>query len=360
MSLETPGRRRREPLRRPDRGHQDRPPGHGDGRAPPLRRARSGAPAAQPAHAPRGLAPLRARRRAGADARGGRRPTSASPASACASSRRAPCASCGWSRRRSSSTCAASSLGGVEPLFVDCHSHVCRPATTARKRRRTALELCDLAAALGHRDPVRDAARLAAPAADRARERDVRGAYEQLKARARLELRLGFELTPAPPLLREDPARYVARRAPTSSWSRCRSRGPPPMLVELAEHIERAGLRPVIAHPERTEPVRERPELAHELAAALAAAGERHEPARPARRGDRGARLAAASRPATRRSSASDGHRWSGPRSLDEAYELVSERYGDGAARLFDGSALGCALGRDQEPRRRCRAVSAW
>ena len=33
-------RRRREPLRRPDRGHEDRPPGHGDGRAPALRRAR--------------------------------------------------------------------------------------------------------------------------------------------------------------------------------------------------------------------------------------------------------------------------------------------------------------------------------
>ena len=47
----------------------------------------------------------------------------------------------------------------------------------------------------------------------------------------------------------------------------------------------------------------------------------------------------------------SDGHRWTRPALLDGAWELVSERYGNGTAHLFDGSALG--LGRSaEEPRR--------
>ena len=74
---------------------EDRPPRHGDGRAPPLRRARPGAPAAHPAHAPCGLAPVRARRPAGRRRSRRSAPTSASRASACASSRPAPCASFG-------------------------------------------------------------------------------------------------------------------------------------------------------------------------------------------------------------------------------------------------------------------------
>src|SRR5262245_49092327 len=40
------------------------------------------------------------------------------------------------------------------------------------------------------------------------REAAIRRAYAQLRAEAGLEVRLGFELTPDPPLLREDPWRY--------------------------------------------------------------------------------------------------------------------------------------------------------
>ena len=47
----------------------------------------------------------------------------------------------------------------------------------------------------------------------------------------------------------------------------------------------------------------------------------------------------------------SDGHRWTRPALLDGAWELVSERYGDGAAHLFDGSALGFGQAAT-EPRR--------
>src|SRR6185503_4660416 len=111
-----------------------------------------------------------------------------------------PCASCGWSRRHSSSTCAASSLGGVEPLFVDCHSHVVPSGDDGAKTPEDGLELCDLAAVSG------TAILFATPhvwphlTLTEQREQQTRRAYERLKARVRLDLRLGFELTPAPPL----------------------------------------------------------------------------------------------------------------------------------------------------------------
>jgi hypothetical protein len=41
---------------------------------------------------------------------------------------------------------------------------------------------------------------------------------------------------------------------------------------------------------------------------------------------------------------ASDGHRQARPPHLDEAYELLVERVGEAANRLFDGSALGLAV----------------
>ena len=154
----------------------------------------------------------------------------------------------------------------MEPRFVDCHSHVVPSGDDGAKTLRGRARALRPGRRLGHRDPVRDAARLAAPAADRSSgSEQVRRAYERLKARARLELRLGFELTPAPPLLREDPARYLLEGTDVVLVE-MPFPGPASDLVELAEHVERAGLRPLVAHPERTEPIRRRPELAHELA----------------------------------------------------------------------------------------------
>jgi protein-tyrosine phosphatase len=116
--------------------------------------------------------------------------------------------------------------------------------------------------------------------------------------------------------------------------------------VELAEHIERAGLTPLVAHPERTEPIRRRPELAHELAqrwplqvnatSLLGRHGEESE--------ELAWRLVEAGDAAV---VASDGHRLSRPARVDEAYELVEARVGEEAALpLFDGSALGLSCGR--------------
>ena len=207
------------------------------------------------------------------------------------------------------------------------------------------LELCDLAARAG------TAILFATPhvwphfTLSEDRELAVRRDFARLREQAPLELRLGFELTPAPPLLREDPARYLLEGTDVVLVE-MPFPGPAADLIELAEHIERAGLRPLVAHPERTEPIRERPELAHELAqrwplqvnasSLLGRHGEESE--------ELAWRLVEAGDAAV---VASDGHRLSRPARLDEAYELVRARVGeDRALLLFDGSALGLSSGR--------------
>ncbi len=233
----------------------------------------------------------------------------------------------------------------MEPLFVDCHSHVVPSGDDGAKTTEDGLELCDLATASG------TAILFATPHVwphlplTEAREQEVLSAYERLKAGASLELRLGFELTPAPPLLREDPARYLLEGTDVVLVE-MPFPGPAADLIELAEHIERAGLRPLVAHPEPPEPIRERPELAHELAqrwplqvnatSLLGRHGEESE--------ELAWRLVEAGDAAV---VASDGHRLSRPARLDEAYELVRARVGeDRALPLFDGSALGLSFGR--------------
>ena len=98
------------------------------------------------------------------------------------------------------------------------------------------------------------------------REVRVRAAFAELAPRAGLELRLGFELTPNEPLLHEDLRRYVL------AGTDCILIEVPfwvgyDMLLLVAAHAVECGLRPVIAHPERSDEVLARPELAQELAA---------------------------------------------------------------------------------------------
>jgi protein-tyrosine phosphatase len=181
------------------------------------------------------------------------------------------------------------------------------------------------------------------------RESAIRTAFQELRTRASLDLRLGFELTPSPLLLRENPARYelegtgcVLVEVPFT--------GGIDLLMEVAKHIEANGLRPIIAHPERSEAVAADPRVARRLA-------------------ERGwaLQLNATSvighhGPAIERLAwnlldkgyvslvGSDGHRWTRPALLDGAWDLVHERYGDSATHLFDGSVLG--FGAAVEPRR--------
>jgi protein-tyrosine phosphatase len=232
----------------------------------------------------------------------------------------------------------------VRARFVDVHSHVVPSGDDGAATLEDGLELCDIAADAG------TAVLFATPHVwphlplTEARERAVRRAFERLRPRARLGLRLGFELTPAPPLLREDPSRYVLEGTELVLME-VPFVGPASGLVQLAQHVEDAGLTPLIAHPERTESVRERPELAHELAErwplqvnATSVLG-RHGPESE----ELAWRLIDAGHAAV---VASDGHRVKRPARLDEAYELVRARVGEDAARpLFDGSALGLEVG---------------
>jgi protein-tyrosine phosphatase len=226
----------------------------------------------------------------------------------------------------------------VEPRFVDCHSHVVPSGDDGAKTLEDGLALCDLAANAG------TAILFATPHVwphlllSEGRERRVRRACERLARRARLELRLGFELTPTPPLLREDPARYVLEGT-NVVLVEMPFLGPVSACVELAEHVERAGFTPLIAHPERTEPIRERSELAFELAerwplqlnaTSLVGYHGREIQELAWRLLDVASVVA------------SDGHRLARPARLDEAYELVRARVGEeGALPFFDGSALG-------------------
>lgn len=222
--------------------------------------------------------------------------------------------------------------------LVDCHSHVVPSGDDGAKTLEDGLELCDLAATSG------TAVLFATPhvwphlTLTDERERAIRRDFERLRPRVRLDLRLGFELTPAPPLLREDPARYVLEGTEVV-LAEMPFLGPASDLIELAEHVERSGLTPLVAHPERAEPVRERPELARELAERWPL--QLNASSLLGRHGREIEELAwelldVAS------VVASDGHRLTRPARLDETYERVKERVGEDAALpLFDGSALG-------------------
>jgi protein-tyrosine phosphatase len=228
--------------------------------------------------------------------------------------------------------------------FVDCHSHVVPSGDDGASALADGLELCEIAHDAG------TAILFATPhvwphlTLTEDRERQIRRAYDRLRTLVALELRLGFELTPAPPLLGEDPSRYVLEGTELVLME-VPFVGRASGLVELAQHVEDAGLTPLIAHPERTESVRERPELAHELAerwplqvnatSLLGRHGVDSE--------ELAWRLVDAGNVAV---VASDGHRVKRPARLDEAYELVRARVGEDAAKpLFDGSALGLEVG---------------
>jgi protein-tyrosine phosphatase len=231
----------------------------------------------------------------------------------------------------------------VSPRFVDCHSHVVPSGDDGAATVEEGLELCDLAAEAG--TAILFATPHVWPHLPLTEERElaVRRAFERLRERATLELRLGFELTPASPLLRRDPARYVLEGT-RHVLIEVPFVGPAGELLALAQHVEDSGLVPLIAHPERTEVVRERPELAHELAerwplqvnatSVLGRHGRESE--------ELAWRLVVAGDVAV---VASDGHRLTRPARIDEAYELVRLRVGEESALpLFDGSALGLSV----------------
>src|SRR5213079_2431806 len=99
---------------------------------------------------------------------------------------------------------------GVEPRFVDIHSHVVPSGDDGVQSVSEGLSLGR--DAFEHRTRVLYATPHVGPHVppfDESRERRIRTAFRELRERLPLELRLGFELTPMPSLLGDDPWRFV-------------------------------------------------------------------------------------------------------------------------------------------------------
>jgi tyrosine-protein phosphatase YwqE/predicted nucleotidyltransferase len=233
-------------------------------------------------------------------------------------------------------------LGIETPVFVDIHSHVVPSGDDGVRTHEEGLALCAEAAARGTR--VLFATPHASPhyPLTPERERRVRDSFEAMRAVAPLELRLGFEVTPAPEVLDDDPARYALEGtdlflvdAPLSGRDVDFE-----LLLSVGDHARSAGLRPVLAHPEEWIPLLNDRRLAGMLI-------DRGWTLQVGRRGlfGHGGRIVESVAWSLVQSGAaglvaSDGHRAAKPPFLDALFALVAERLGRAALPLFDGSAL--------------------
>ena len=237
-------------------------------------------------------------------------------------------------------------MEGVAGLFVDVHSHVVPSGDDGTRTREEGLELCRRAA--DRRTAVLFATPHVWPHLPLTEEREaaVRAAVADMAPVAAafgLDLRLGFELTPTPSLLDENPRRYRLEGL-EAVLMEVPFHGSLTLAERLAEHIEAAGLRPVIAHPERSERVLEAPSRA----AGLRERGWLLQANATSLLGYHGPEIEAAAWGLVDGGLVdlvgSDGHRTARPPFLDQAYRLVRQRVGERANALFDGRALGVEL----------------
>jgi protein-tyrosine phosphatase len=228
------------------------------------------------------------------------------------------------------------------PAFVDVHSHVCPSGDDGARTVEQGRDLCVEAARRGTRLLYATPHVWPHFPLDEGREREVRAAFTRLAPQAGLELRLGFELTPARWMLQEDLRRY-ALDGVDAVLVEVPFAGPADLFFAVAERAETQGLRVIAAHPERTEAVLDQPELAAEIAGR----GYIVQVNGSSLTGWDGPEIEALGwrflEEGTASLVASDGHRPARPPHLDEAYARAEERLGAGIARLFDGSALGLA-----------------
>ena len=138
--------------------------------------------------------------------------------------------------------------------FVDCHSHLAPTGDDGARSVEEGVGLARDAAAAG------TAVLYCTPHVwddlpmHPAREQRFREAVAEMRAllgAAAPELRIGFELTPAPALLDEDPHRY-ALQGTQLCLVETPFAGGLSVFWRLAEHVAAAGLTPLIAHPERS------------------------------------------------------------------------------------------------------------
>ena len=138
--------------------------------------------------------------------------------------------------------------------FVDCHSHLAPTGDDGARSVEEGVGLARDAAAAG------TAVLYCTPHVwddlpmHPAREARFRDAVAEMRARlgaAGPELRIGFELTPAPALLDEDPRRYLLQGTQLCLVETPFAGGLA-QFWRLAEHVAAAGLTPLVAHPERS------------------------------------------------------------------------------------------------------------
>lgn len=140
--------------------------------------------------------------------------------------------------------------------FVDCHSHVVPGVDDGAPTVEAAQAMLAAAAAGGTRLLI--ATPHAGPrwyAFDDGGEHRARveERFAALRPPATMELRLGWEVTPSPPVLRGDPGAF---RLPGSELVLVHGPGfaPTPavaLLEDCVRHVLAHGLTPIVAHPER-------------------------------------------------------------------------------------------------------------
>jgi protein-tyrosine phosphatase len=228
-------------------------------------------------------------------------------------------------------------------MFWDLHTHMVPSGDDGVRSEDEGLALCRAAAERG--TSVLFATPHVWPHFELSREREeaVRGAYARMAPRAAafgLDLRLGWELTPAPALLEQDLRRYRLGDLPAALME-LPFDGPLGLAQRLAEELEAAGLTPVIAHPERADAIEEDVGVALGFAERgwLLQLNATSLTGRHGRGPERTAwRLVDAGAAALM---GSDGHRETRPPFLDDAYALVRERVGEEQAdALFSAQAL--------------------
>jgi protein-tyrosine phosphatase len=224
--------------------------------------------------------------------------------------------------------------------LVDIHSHVCPSGDDGAQSLDEGVALCLDAAAHGTAVLFATPHVWPEPGLTDQRERQILLAFSQLKPRAGLELRLGYELTPSRWLLREDLRRFVLGGT-GALLVEVPFVGPAGLLLEVLDRADEQGLRVVVAHPERAQATQDDPALLDELAARTPLL-QVNSTSLLGRHGDTAAglgwELVESGRAAI---VASDGHRTTRPARLDDALELAETRLGPDAIALFDGSALG-------------------
>ena len=162
--------------------------------------------------------------------------------------------------------------------FLDIHSHVCPSGDDGAQSFAEAVELCRMAAATGTRLLFATPHVLRCPDEDylltAEREAAVRATHALLAEEAAafgLELRLGWELGPGTPLnsgyerVQLEGTRAVLVEAP-GAWYGLEPQLYFDVLVGECLRIERQGLVPIVAHPERCASIIASPKLALVLA----------------------------------------------------------------------------------------------